>query len=300
MTTISDQDFNLLAKIITEWLDEDTRNYAALADVFRNAGIAEHLVGVVVLELMSAEKLADWRDVLATLRQRSFASDTNEGFSELPVLNEQNSLSVWDRSIQKWELRYHDAGEGWALGNSPVVDVIRAVKYYRAFFGERPAQAIDLGAGDGRNAIFLAQSGFDLTVVEAAKTGLEHLDLHLQVAGLNATLVHADLRDYEIPQNLDLLISSYVLHLLPDPMQHLLRWQAAVRPGGIAMVSSRGAKAFDPPDYFFPEPGFLKHSFQLAGWRILSVREEEEWRGNDTGFFRHTAVVAQKSEDDVR
>ena len=298
MTTINEQQFNILSDVISQWLKEDSRNYAMLADMLRKEDIEDRVSGVVILELMSAEKLSDWRDVLAGLRQRQLASDVDVQNNAAQVQNAQQN-SVWDFSFQKWEKRYHDAGkEVWPLGSEAVVDVRHAVRYYREFCGEGAAKVLDIGGGDGRNALYLADQGFDVTVVEAAKSGLENLSQRLSEQGLFANLVHADLREYEYPQDIDLLVASYIMHLIPDPLEHLRQWQAAVRPGGFAVIINRGRRAnYDPAEHNFFEAGFLKHVFQLAGWRIFSVREEENWRNAQIGMFRHSAVVVQKPDN---
>ncbi|MEO0564710.1 MAG: hypothetical protein AAF125_21575, partial [Chloroflexota bacterium] len=113
---------------------------------------------------------------------------------------------------------------------------------------------------------------------------------------ISAELVVADLRTYEVPQNLDLLVAAYIIHLLPNPYDHLKAWQDAVRPGGIAVVSTRGRFPFDPPEYFFPELFEFRSKFEEAGWFILHAREEYNWRQPMNLHFRRSAVVAVKPE----
>lgn len=60
---------------------------------------------------------------------------------------------------------------------------------------------------------------------------------------LHAELIVADLREFEIPDTVDLLVASYIIHLLPEPYTQVKTWQAKVRPGVICSISTRGRQA---------------------------------------------------------
>jgi len=111
---------------------------------------------------------------------------------------------------------------------------------------------------------------------------------------LSAELVVADLRTYDLPHNIDLLISSYVVHLLPHPYEQIKKWQAKTRPGGICSVATRNRFDHDPDHYWFPEDFELKRLFEAAGWFIIHAREEDNWRSEMGIQFRQRAVVARK------
>ncbi|EQD66949.1 type 11 methyltransferase, partial [mine drainage metagenome] len=59
-----------------------------------------------------------------------------------------------------------------------------------------PGRAIDLGCGPGRNAIWLAERGFQVTGVDASAVGLRQARERAAAAGVHLDLVLADLRSY--------------------------------------------------------------------------------------------------------
>lgn len=119
-----------------------------------------------------------------------------------------------------WEARYarHDA----LFGEAPD-DIVATL----ADELPRGAAVLDLGAGDGRNARWLARAGFRVTALEFAPTALAALQ---RIEGVHA--VHADLRTWTPSSTYDAAILSLV-HLLPAERRRLWRQvRTALRPGG--------------------------------------------------------------------
>lgn len=69
-------------------------------------------------------------------------------------------------------------------------------------------EAIDLGCGYGRNALFLAEYGFNVTAVD------KYLDCIIDIRNKTSkiTAVHADLIDYEFTKKYDFILCTFVLH----------------------------------------------------------------------------------------
>ncbi|MDY6830589.1 MAG: methyltransferase domain-containing protein [Thermodesulfobacteriota bacterium] len=87
----------------------------------------------------------------------------------------------------RWNKKYTD--REWTAEPSDIV---------RRFYSlAKPGMALDIGAGTGRNSVFLAEQGFDVVAVDIAEKGLA------QMAGAHANLlpVCADPDVFEIPEN---------------------------------------------------------------------------------------------------
>ncbi len=204
---------------------------------------------------------------------------------------------IFSRGYQQWEDRFkQSSADQQPLQGDVGREIQIAVDAYRDRYGESVARAIDIGAGDGRHTLYLAAHGFDVLAVDAAPSGIELIRQKLERNSLAAQLVVADLRDYAIPEGADLLVASYVAHLLPDPHAHIRTWQSKVRPGGICVLSTRGRLPHDPDDFWFPEDFELKRLFEDAGWLVLHAREEDNWNPKMDMLFRQRAVVALKPE----
>lgn len=125
----------------------------------------------------------------------------------------------------EWDERYAGPDLVWGAGpNRFVVEQIEG----------RPAgRAIDLATGEGRNAIWLAGQGWQVTGVDFSSAGLARAAKLATDRGVQAEWVAADLREYQ-PQRdgFDLVLMAYLQ--LPEPVLApvLARAAAAVAPGG--------------------------------------------------------------------
>lgn len=85
----------------------------------------------------------------------------------------------------KWDARYRDGA--YANRRHPTPLLVR--------FGPelRRGTALDIACGAGRNALFLAESGFEVDAVDISGTGLKRLEADAKAADLDIRLFEADL-----------------------------------------------------------------------------------------------------------
>ena len=100
-----------------------------------------------------------------------------------------------------------------------------------------PGRALDLACGEGRNALWLAAQGWDVTAVDFSAVGLAKARRLATERGVKADFVEADVITWEPPARaFDLVIVMY-LHLLgEDRRRALLRAVTALAPGGTLLV----------------------------------------------------------------
>jgi len=104
--------------------------------------------------------------------------------------------------------------------------------------GLAAGRALDLGTGEGRNAIWLAERGWQVTTVDFSAVGLaKAAELAAGRGVTGVRWVEADLREYQPgPAAYDLVLLAYV-HLPPDEFAALLQMAAsALAPGGTLLV----------------------------------------------------------------
>jgi SAM-dependent methyltransferase len=104
--------------------------------------------------------------------------------------------------------------------------------------GLAAGRALDLGTGEGRNAIWLAERGWQVTAVDFSAVGLaKAAELAAGHGVTGVRWVEADLREYQPgPAAYDLVLLAYV-HLPPDEFGALLQMAAsALAPGGTLLV----------------------------------------------------------------
>jgi len=103
--------------------------------------------------------------------------------------------------------------------------------------GLTPGRALDLAAGEGRNAVWLAKQGWAVTAVDFSAVALERASERATHEGVAIETVEADLRMYT-PEagSYDLVLLAY-LHL-PAPLLNALLGRAmeALADGGTIVI----------------------------------------------------------------
>ncbi|MCF2529755.1 class I SAM-dependent methyltransferase [Yinghuangia soli] len=111
-------------------------------------------------------------------------------------------------------------------------------RFVEAETGDLPAgRALDLAAGEGRNAIWLAKNGWQVTAVDFSAAALAKGKLLADAQGAAVDWVTADLLTWQ-PESAayDLVLIAY-LHLPEDEMTAVLAKAAAVlAPGGTFLL----------------------------------------------------------------
>lgn len=96
-----------------------------------------------------------------------------------------------------------------------------------------PGRAIDLGCGEGRNAIWLAEQGWDVTGVDFSTIGIEKARRLATERGVEVAWLVEDLRSWSPPvAAFDLVAVVYVHFSQPDRERLVRASLAAVAPGG--------------------------------------------------------------------
>ncbi len=103
----------------------------------------------------------------------------------------------------------------------------------------RRGTALDIGAGEGRNAIFLASLGLDVLAMDQSEVGMQKAQRLAQECGLALRTLAADLRDYDAGSGAFDVVSSIFVHL-PGELRRLVhrRIGAWLKPGGVFVLEA--------------------------------------------------------------
>jgi SAM-dependent methyltransferase len=99
-----------------------------------------------------------------------------------------------------------------------------------------PGTAIDLGAGEGRNTVWLARRGWQATAVDFSQVGLDKARQLAGEHGVEIATVCADATNWQPEAPVDLVVLSYLQ--LPSEQQRVVLEHAAtwLAPGGTLFV----------------------------------------------------------------
>lgn len=93
-------------------------------------------------------------------------------------------------------------------------------------------RVLDVGGGDGRDAIPLALAGHDVTVVDTSAGMLAEASRRAAEAGASLATVAGSVDDLTAFERFDLVLCHFVLHYRPADAGDVARLAACVRPGG--------------------------------------------------------------------
>ncbi|MDA8262660.1 MAG: class I SAM-dependent methyltransferase [Actinomycetota bacterium] len=128
-----------------------------------------------------------------------------------------------------WDERYRSTELLWSAEPN---------QFVKQFFAERKqGRVIDLGCGEGRNSIWLAEQGWKVTGVDFSEVALERAATLAEGRGVSVDWVRADLAGWSAEEpGFDAALICYI-HLPREVMTHLFTSAlAALVPGGELLV----------------------------------------------------------------
>ena len=176
-----------------------------------------------------------------------------------------NAQSVDRRDRDFWNAKFNDPATQFRREPSRLlVDSIN---------GRKPGMALDLGMGQGRNTIFLAQRGWDATGVDLSDIAVKQAMTRAAELHVNITAIVDDLDHYQFGSNKWDLIALFYIHAWYHGAKPAKRLVAALKPGGLLVV-----EGFAGQEKFMFQPNELIHDFpELRALRYEDVEDEAEW-----------------------
>jgi tellurite methyltransferase len=185
-------------------------------------------------------------------------------------------MSTADR--QKWDAKYADSANA---PREPSAVLVALAPYLPT-----SGAALDVAGGGGRNAIWLAQRGLDVTIVDISRVGLQIAQQRAAEAGVNIETLEIDLELSRLEAvSFDLIVSVCYLH---RPL--FAEYRRLLAPQGILTVIQPTKRNLErnekPPAAYLLDEGELP---RLArGLEI--VQYEEGWLADG----RHDAVLVAR------
>lgn len=165
--------------------------------------------------------------------------------------------NIWN---QRWTDRNYSDGwtpDSWLVKHRYLLD---------------SGEALDIACGRGRNTLFLAESGYQVTAIDYSSVALEQLKQKSSQHRLQVETMLWDLEQQaDLPQKqFDLIINFFYLN---RPILPLLK--QSIKPGGLAIIRTFTTAGNGAPCQLGPEmvlnPGELKTYF--TNWDILVYEE---------------------------
>jgi tellurite methyltransferase len=145
---------------------------------------------------------------------------------------------------------------------------------------DRPLKVLDIGCGEGRNAVFFALNGYHVTAFDTSPKGVEKTRQLAAEVGVSVEAFEADINDYRLTTPFDILFSTGVLQYVPpgrrcDLFANYRQW---TNPGGVNAFSVFVRKPFvtEAPDSEKDAHGWISGELltHYRDWRVEFCLEE--------------------------
>ena len=162
-------------------------------------------------------------------------------------------VTTTSSEADEWDARYSERDRVWSgEPNGALVDEMT---------GARPGRALDVGCGEGADALWLARQGWAVTALDISRIALHRARAHADRDNVDITWVLSGLLDAELPAGgFDLVSAQYPALRRTADRAAELALISAVAPGGTLLVvhhDIRDAAAardhgFEPDEWVTP------------------------------------------------
>jgi len=133
------------------------------------------------------------------------------------------------------------------------------------FAEAKGCKVLEIGTGNGADAVMLALNGADYTGVDLTEAALDATSRHFAVMGLTGTFQQENAEQLSFPdESFDWVYSHGVLHHTPNTQRALNEVYRVLKPGGRAIVMLYHKRSFN---YFIRIMGYMRLRLML---KILS------------------------------
>jgi len=179
---------------------------------------------------------------------------------------QQNDSSYWNK--------VYSTGQTIFV-HQPTELLVNAIK------GRRPGAALDIGMGQGRNSIFLAQQGWEVTGFDPSEEGVRQARERAAKLGLHLRALVVGEEDFDLGRaQWNLIVMTYVRRVRPADADRFAR---ALRPNGLFVYENNNVGN---------QNELLKY---FLAWRILRFEDLDttsDWHPERT--LRVERLVAEK------
>lgn len=138
---------------------------------------------------------------------------------------------------------------------------------------QTPLRVLDVGCGQGRDALFIARAGHEVVGVDLSANGISDLEMAAQREGLKIAGIVADITTFTPNGLFDIILIDRTLHMLPESIGQkvLSRLLDHVNPVGWVLIADE--------------------SSNIAGFKDIFIQSAIAWRtevaDRGTLFMQH-------------
>jgi cyclopropane fatty-acyl-phospholipid synthase-like methyltransferase len=195
-----------------------------------------------------------------------------------------------------WGNRYRDAGEHYLFGTEP-----NRFLAHRAALLQDGRTALSIADGEGRNSVWLAEQGLDVTAIEISAVAVEKArrlaaGRQVDVRFVQADMLAAEWPPAELHNAFDWVVGIFIQFVGPEARQRQFAvMKLLVRPGGRILLHGYTPKQLD---YRTGGPSAIENLYTesllreaFADWQIEELVDYEDEISEGLGHQGRSALI---------
>jgi len=186
-------------------------------------------------------------------------------------------LGYSSQSLTEYEKRYNTEGYYWGLSPNNLCYEIMCLKP-----PIKPYTVLDIGCGEGKDAVFLARNGYNVTAFDISEQGLSKARELADHCGIKVDFFKADICNFRLESDFDIIFSSGVFHYIPQEQRKSVTesLKEHTTPNGINVINVFVRKPF------IPLPPDIEESEITAG----------DWKSGEIFTYYHDWLFHKNEE----
>lgn len=188
-----------------------------------------------------------------------------------------------------WDQRY--SAPGYRFGKEPA-DFLRR----EAGQLSKASKVLCLADGEGRNSVYLASLGHDVTAFDASSVALVKARDLAAERELSVDFNLSDVEDWDWSQQYDAVVGVFIQFAGPDLRNQIFDWmKGAVAPGGVLLLHGYVPRQLE---YKTGGPGVAENMYTeallrdaFAGFEVLQLRDYDAGIDEGPGHSGTSALI---------
>lgn len=191
-----------------------------------------------------------------------------------------------------WSARYRDAGNDYLFGTTPNRFLASQANRFGAGMS-----VLSVADGEGRNAVWLAEQGCQVTATEISPVALEKAAKLARGRNVAVDFVQADILNWDWPkETYDAVVGIFIQFATPeDRPRQLAGMKQAVKSGGLLLLQGYTPKQLE---YRTGGPSAVENLYTaallreiFADWEIVSLHEHEDTIEEGSAHIGRSALI---------
>jgi len=191
-----------------------------------------------------------------------------------------------------WSARYRGVGDDYLFGTAPNKFLAAQAENFGAGMS-----VLSVADGEGRNAVWLAELGCQVTATEISPVALEKAAKLARGRNVTVDLVQADILNWDWPrEEFDAVVGIFIQFATPaERPRQLAGMKQAVKSGGLLFLQGYTPKQLE---YRTGGPSAVENLYTaemlrefFADWEIVSLHEHEDTIEEGSAHIGRSALI---------